>query len=492
MRIFTDRFFSRPQMYGLSVFAIGLALLSGMLVSVRPWIGIVSVSGIAGLLVLSVLSRRTEALFLGSLVVLIVGFLFYSKAFSYIGRPPLFVSEPVLILGLLSLVFSRIRGRINSLHLLILGFASIGLVRTIPYLSSYGMDALRDAATWYYALFAIIISQLLSRQRITKFFVLYAWLAPALTIWLAVMPVLFRYAPTSLRALDARPFPFFYTIKAGDRAVILMGLAAFVITGLYTRFRGPGGLSPAVFWLSWGACALFVAAGNRGGMLAIAIPFMIIVLLCPSRELFQGAMVGIVLLSTVLVTNPSIDTGGARAVSVEQIRLNLVSVFKDNTGNTGSVQGTKEWRLQWWKEIVSQTVAGPYFLSGQGFGINLADEYGYQVDQNHSLRSPHSIHMTILARMGVPGFILWIGINIMFASQLLRIHWRAKRIEQQVISGIAVWLLAVWAASLVNGSFDVYLEGPYGAIPFWCVVGVGMALPALLRESGDNADPARA
>ena len=39
-------------------------------------------------------------------------------------------------------------------------------------------------------------------------------------------------------------------------------------------------------------------------------------------------------------------------------------------------------------------------------GINLADEYGYQVMADHSLRSPHSAHMTVLARMGAPGFAL--------------------------------------------------------------------------------------
>ena len=38
-----------------------------------------------------------------------------------------------------------------------------------------------------------------------------------------------------------------------------------------------------------------------------------------------------------------------------------------------------------------------------------------------------------------------------------------------------LWILAYWTALLVNGSFDVYLEGPQGGIWFWCIFGLGIA-----------------
>jgi hypothetical protein len=38
-----------------------------------------------------------------------------------------------------------------------------------------------------------------------------------------------------------------------------------------------------------------------------------------------------------------------------------------------------------------------------------------------------------------------------------------------------LWLLAYWTAAMVNSTFDVYLEGPQGAIWFWSVFGFGLA-----------------
>ena len=39
----------------------------------------------------------------------------------------------------------------------------------------------------------------------------------------------------------------------------------------------------------------------------------------------------------------------------------------------------KNGRLDWWKEIVTYTINGKYFWTGKGFGVNLADDDGFQV-----------------------------------------------------------------------------------------------------------------
>jgi hypothetical protein len=45
-----------------------------------------------------------------------------------------------------------------------------------------------------------------------------------------------------------------------------------------------------------------------------------------------------------------------------------------------------------------------------------------------------------------------------------------------------LWILAYWIAILVNGTFDVYLEGPPGGIWFWCVFGFGIAAVQVQRR----------
>jgi hypothetical protein len=38
-------------------------------------------------------------------------------------------------------------------------------------------------------------------------------------------------------------------------------------------------------------------------------------------------------------------------------------------------------------------------------------------------------------------------------------------------------------------SFDVYLEGPQGGIPFWSVIGLGMVAMRVVRAPAAEAEP---
>ena len=168
-----------------------------------------------------------------------------------------------------------------------------------------------------------------------------------------------------------------------------------------------------------------------------------------------------------------------RSVSVQQLKANISSVV--GSADYGNLDGTRSWRLDWWSEIRSYTLHGPYFWSGKGFGVNLADEDGFQVQDDRSLRSPHSIHMSVLARSGVPGLVAWGLLNVGYAWVVLTGQLRARRAGQERWAMWAAFALAYWLALVVNASFDVYLEGPSGGIWFWCVVGFGLVITYLAR-----------
>lgn len=201
----------------------------------------------------------------------------------------------------------------------------------------------------------------------------------------------------------------------------------------------------------------------------------LVVLLSPIKQSIRLASMGVLTALLLLVAAPRVNLGGARQLSISQLSANVVSIFSNDTADKGHVQGTKEWRLEWWSEIIDYTFQGPYFWTGKGFGMNLADSDGFQTSADHALRSPHNSHMTVLARMGVPGLILWILFQLSFAWSMLSAYVRARRRGAREWTRINLWVLAVWLAVMINTSFDVYLEGPQGAIPFWCVVGFGMA-----------------
>src|SRR5205085_2751396 len=115
------------------------------------------------------------------------------------------------------------------------------------------------------------------------------------------------------------------------------------------------------------------------------------------------------------------------------------------------LKGSKEWRLRWWRTIIDYTFYGEYFWTGKGFGINLAADDGFQVDP--FLRSPHNGHMTILARMGIPGITLWFTVHLTWLFAMTMAYIRARRKRDWKWSGLLLFLLIYYAAFLTNASF---------------------------------------
>jgi O-antigen ligase len=172
---------------------------------------------------------------------------------------------------------------------------------------------------------------------------------------------------------------------------------------------------------------------------------------------------------------------------------NICSIFFGNCGNS-QLAGTKEFRLAWWGEIIGYTFNGPYFWTGKGFGINLADADNHQVTKDDSLRAPHNSHMTVLARMGVPGFLLWCLLMAGFALFLLRALLAHRRAGDSQLAAVSAWVLAFWVAMMVNTTFDPYVEGPQGGIWFWALFGLGLVLIRLAprRAAAQQAAPEQA
>jgi hypothetical protein len=92
--------------------------------------------------------------------------------------------------------------------------------------------------------------------------------------------------------------------------------------------------------------------------------------------------------------------------------------------------------------------------------------------------------MTVLARLGVPGLLLWVTLQMAFAVKLLQAARRAHQAGQIFWMQIDIWLLTYWLAMMLNSSFDVYLEGPQGGIWFWTIIGLGLA--ALRLQAGET------
>ena len=160
----------------------------------------------------------------------------------------------------------------------------------------------------------------------------------------------------------------------------------------------------------------------------------------------------------------------------------MASVFGSTTEE---LDGTKEWRLAWWRTIYDYTVHGEHFWAGKGSGVNLAvsDDFvvGTENPNAPPLRSPHNGSLTILARYGVPGFCLWFTVLAVWFGTLADAMLLARRRRQAEWYGLFLFLACYELAMLINSSFDVALEGPILGFWFWSLFGFGVGAVMIYR-----------
>jgi hypothetical protein len=409
---------------------------------------------------------RPRRVFLGGLGALLVGYAFLGRGLAHAGAPPIYVGEMVLGLGVLALALGRPAVRLDLVRGLLVAFMIWGALQTLPYLGRYGVDAFRDAVTWGYGFFALAIAALVTGPDLLRAVDRYRGLiVPLLVFILVTLPI----PSASLPAFPGSDIPFMGT-KPGDTAVHMAGIAAFVLGGLYAAV--PTRIPEILVWLAWLPVAILMGVVNRGGLGAIAMSGLAVLFGRAPARLITPLFVVLIGLVMVVYIDPVVDLGLNRKISAGQVIENVTSVFSE-TGDP-ALEGTKAFRLRWWGKIVDYTFGGQYFWTGKGFGVNLADDDGFQVYEDHSLRAPHNGHLEILARMGVPGLGLWVALNVSWAVAVIAAIRRARAVGSQTWAAVLLWLLVYWAAMMVNSSFDPYLQGPQGGIWYWAVIGAGL------------------
>jgi hypothetical protein len=212
---------------------------------------------------------------------------------------------------------------------------------------------------------------------------------------------------------------------------------------------------------------LMIASYSRSGIISFLISIMCFlyfnkekVIDTNLKRFFKLVVIGFVIIVPIYANIQIQENFQGRTVGFDQLKNNFMSIVASNEDVPATLEDNKIWRLVWWGKIINYSFTPEYFFTGRGLGMSLVKTDG--IDADEDLRSPHNFHLTIMARFGVILFVLW-------GSFLLVIF---KDYFKKKLTGKRFLIVSILLAFVINASFDVFLEGPMGAFPFWTFIGI--------------------
>jgi hypothetical protein len=384
-------------------------------------------------------------------------YIFLNKGVAYT-----YLVEALWLFGILLLLMHRKQVELiwNKTTKLILFFIIISFVYIIRGFTKYDIiDLIRDSFIFQYGWFVFILFLFKEKLEIiweTLFFI-YKWFP-----FVALLNFILQYF-----------IPFFETVtpfggipillyKNGDMGVQLLISTLLLLYSFEKKSLKWRVLLSLVIALDF----LILASYSRSGIVAFLASMLCFIyfnkdiqLQSRVRLLLKYLPVILLIVTPIYINIKVTENFQGRSVGFEQIKNNFSSIIGGTTDATS--EDNVVWRLVWWAKILDYSFSAPNFFIGKGLGMSLAtDDDIITLDEN--LRSPHNFHLNIMARFGVLIFLIW----TYFLIQLLRPLFKKQLQGKRLLIG------CILLAFLINASFDVFLEGPMGAFPFWTWVGL--------------------
>ncbi|MGH3265510.1 MAG: O-antigen ligase family protein, partial [Trebonia sp.] len=348
----------------------------------------------------------------------------------------------------------------------------------LPNIRHYGvLDSVRDAALWYYGLFAILVLAAsdavpdLPRRLLRAF----ARFVPYLLVWL---PIAVLASKAGIGAhLPLTGGVKLFDVKSGDIEVDTLVAVAFL--WLVPDGRRSQRARSALSMRGLLAYALS-ATQNRGGALAAGLAALIALgFLAPRQKVrvVGGAVAALaVVLGLAWTSNLTIHTN-KRTFSVQQLIANAQSVTGGAAAHS-QLQGTIAWREQLWSTVLTKEVHSQHLVQGFGFGPNLAVIGGLPIKEATNpvldLRNPHNSHVDVVARMGAVGALAWVVLWGAWFARMMSARRRWRLSGDRLTAGLVELCVVGEIAVLVNAFFDPSLEGAQAAVLAWVLFGLGL------------------
>jgi hypothetical protein len=347
--------------------------------------------------------------------------------------------------------------------------------------------AIRDSAMIYYAGFFFVAYHAGTDPK-SRLFVERCILAGCML--LLPIAALDIFVPGFLMQFTFQGNPLIY--QKGDLVTTFLAFSSFYF------FLRPAPPARKLFYL---ICALGAFGGmllylQRAGLVGFALAaILLLVARRPQFLAYQAAIavIGLILFLSLQASNSSRSSPWLSDASDKLVSMTDVTGTYNYRGAAGEHKANNnQFRLVWWKSVANETMENaPWF--GLGFGYDLAKQFlrtywgGSGGDPN--VRSPHSIWVTMLGRMGIVGLLGFIVVAFLIGREAVRAA-RAVAQRRTTEGTLAHWCAAM--TLLGAATFGVVLEGPMGGILFWTFVGLGASqqLPQTAPAAAQMPEPA--
>jgi hypothetical protein len=395
------------------------------------------------------------------------------KGPTYLGYPPLYWGEIVLAMSLWAILpwiwNTNSIGRTGLLTLLILAFMTLGAVLTIHSVPRWGLDALRDAAVWYYGAFFFIGLALASRQavadRVWRILQI-IWIISL--IWNTADILSQHRLSQSGPLIPWRGVPIFFnsTHEAGQN----LALGALIV--LCTSFLCKRPVLRAVLGgVAMLGLVAFAMSEGRGMRIGIAAGVGVVILAglgSRRRSWFNERLLTLTAAAIPLILLAGLLFSGRIA--------KYANLDRFAQADPANPEGTANWRMIWWQNLYDHVMAtDPVFGIGFGESLYTYNPFLEAINDELVVRSPHNFNMTVFTRMGFVGLFFWAGILIVGIGSLWLRLWsgattRGQPYTQERRDEVAFWVVML-VCTVVNSSFGVLMEGPVLGIWFWFALG---------------------
>jgi hypothetical protein len=455
-----------PRTWNLGLLtAVLLCALTGVAVAVAPVVAVPFVLLVIALGIafqnLIVVERAGALILLGGAMTLGYGF---ANLGVRLGPVPLPITEILLVpLVLLALADARTRVPARTMLPLCL-FGALVFIRLLFDYPEHGIFAVRDT-TMAVEMFIVAIGyRAVARDGVDS------WIGKLRLVLLLVLLVGLLH-PWQAQLADIGP-------KVGlQRAVPLFDIKgvkfSVVAAGLFFALFFSGWARPLLLGMVAGLVGVFQAR-----TLYLMFPVTIFVLGWASRRLARivtqyvpALIVGVLLL--VWAAGAGIQ-GSEGEISAEFFSSHARTLI----GQEGYKEATIEARGLFFSETLEFATNTPGTLAvGVGLGPDLT--FGrWHGNEGQAVRNPHDAYLEVFARTGLVGLTLFLWF---LGSMLVPIARRARRAS----GGNALfcaWSLAAAAVFLGVAAAQPILAFPYGTVPLFFILGMGLAASSQPEE----------